>query len=382
MKKFIFCSLAGLLSQNMDSQRFSYQPELISSHAIYLRSMDVQVADLNKDGYMDIVLAVEWAPNAILWGNKDGKYRDEHSMKLSKNLYDSEDVAIADFNNDGWLDLVFAAEDDMNHEFYLNQGNGQFTEVKDNFPKFIANSVLAYDFNKDGNMDLIFGSQGQSRIFMNDGKGNFTDETSLRLPNDENTTTQDIALIDIDNDGDMDMVLGNENGNQLWLNDGKGYFKNVTTGRFPSSQDIETRKVIILDVNQDGYQDVFLCNVAYDDTKKKQDKLYLNDKRGKFTDVTDIYLPAQELSTLDAAVLDLNNDGHLDLVLAHGGKVKPSVLINDGKGKFRWDEQVFSEHHFPGNYISILAKDFNHDGKLDIYFGGFMTDDRIIIREN
>lgn len=253
-----YLTLAGLFTQVSLAQNFSFDKERISSHAIYLRSMDVQTADLNKDGYVDIVLAVEWAPNAILWGNKDGRFYDQHSMKLSTNNFDSEDIAIADFNNDGWLDLVFAAEDDMNHEFYLNQGNGRFEEVKNKFPQFISNAVQAYDFNGDGAIDLIFGNQGQSRLFINDGKGNFTEETESRLPQDENTTTQDIALVDVNHDGNIDIIMGNENGNQLWINRGKGFFTNETAGRFPSSPDMETRKVIIIDVNQDGKPDIYL----------------------------------------------------------------------------------------------------------------------------
>lgn len=268
-----YLTLAGLFTQVSLAQNFSFDKERISSHAIYLRSMDVQTADLNKNGYVDIVLAVEWAPNAILWGNKDGRFYDQHSMKLSTNNFDSEDIAIADFNNDGWLDLVFAAEDDMNHEFYLNQGNGRFEEVKNKFPQFISNAVQAYDFNGDGAIDLIFGNQGQSRLFINDGKGNFTD-------------------------------------------------------------------------------------------------------------VTETHLPAQDLSTLDALPLDVNHDGHPDLILAHGGKVKPSVFINDGSGKFMLDESVLSGISFLGNYIAILAQDFNQDGKPDIYLGGFMSADMILIQNN
>lgn len=229
---------------------------------------------------------------------------------------------------------------------------------------------------------MIFGNQGQSRLFINDGKGNFTEETESRLPQDENTTTQDIALVDVNHDGNIDIIMGNENGNQLWINRGKGFFTNETAGRFPSSPDMETRKVIIIDVNQDGHPDVFLCNVAYDDTKKKQDKLYLNDGKGNFADVTETHLPAQDLSTLDALPLDVNHDGHPDLILAHGGKVKPSVFINDGSGKFMLDESVLSGISFLGNYIAILAQDFNQDGKPDIYLGGFMSADMILIQNN
>ena len=378
MKQLLYFTGFCILSNTGIGQSFINKSENLNSHAIYLRSMDVQAADLNKDGYLDIVLAIEWAPNAILWGTKEGIYSDNHAMKLSKNLFDSEDVAIADYNNDGWLDLVFAAEDDQNHEFYFNKGNGKFEEVKNKFPKFTSNSVLAYDFNQDGNMDLIFGNAGQSRLFINDGKANFIDETDKRLPKDTKIT-QDIALIDVDNDGDMDLLIGNEDGNELWINNGQGFFTNETEKRFPSSSSIETRKVIVFDAEGDGDQDVFICNVDSDKTKEKQDKLYINNGKGFFVDATN-QIPNQALETLDALALDVNEDGKLDLILAHGGKVQPSILINDGKGNFSFGNQL-ADISFVGNYISLIAADFNQDGKKDIYFGGFMTDDRLIIRK-
>lgn len=378
MNKMILLSCLSLLSTQAPDQRFVNMTEQLNSHAIYQRTMDVRTADLNNDGHLDIVLAVEWAPNAILWGSADGKFRDDHSLKLSTNTFDSEDVAIADFNGDEWLDLVFAAEDDKNHEFYLNQGNGEFIELKNKFPKFISNAVITYDFNGDGHMDLIFGNQGQSRLFINDGKANFTEETALRLPQ-ESYITQDIALIDANKDGHMDLILGNENGNQIWINNGAGFFENETETRFPISLDVETRKVIVFDANNDGFPDVLFCNVDTFKNKNIRDLLYINDGKGNFKDVSATQLPTQDLATLDAVAMDVNFDGHMDLVLAHMGKVRPSVLINDGFGGFKLDEHVFSDIPFQGNYISVLVEDFNKDGQLDLYFGGFMTQDKLLI---
>lgn len=371
----------GLLtgfSQVVTAQKFINKSENLLGHGIYLRSMDVQTADLNDDGFLDIVLAIEWAPNVILWGNEDGKFYDSHSLKLSKNLYDSEDVAIADFNNDGLLDLVFAAEDDQNHEYYINKGRGYFEEVKNKFPKFISNAVVAYDFNNDGFYDLLFGNQGQNRLFLNDGQGNFSDKTSSRLPKD-NKTTQDIALVDIDNNGAIDLIIGNEDGYQIWMNQGNGYFKDETDVRFATTDTIEIRKIIAIDANNDGYKDLFICAVSSDNSKPKQDRLLLNDGKGKFFDFTETHLPKQNVETLDAVVYDINNDGAADLILAHMGKQQPSVLINDKTGKFKLDNTYLPD--VTGHYISILGADFNNDGALDIYLGGFMSDDKLLIQD-
>jgi len=369
----LFC-----VGNNVLAQKFINKSENLLGHGIYLRSMDVQTADLNDDGFLDIVLAIEWAPNVILWGNEDGKFYDSHSLKLSKNLYDSEDVAIADFNNDGLLDLGFAAEDDQNHEYYINKGRGYFEEVKNKFPKFTSNAVIAHDFNKDGFPDLLFGNQGQNQLFLNDGQGNFSDKTSSRLPKD-NKTTQDIAFADVDNNGTMDLIIGNEDGYQLWMNQGKGYFKDETAMRFATTDDIEIRKVVVLDVNNDGYKDLFFCTISSNNTKPKQDRLLLNNGSGKFFDNSETHLPKQDLNTFDAIVYDVNKDGSLDLVLVHMGNQQPSVLINDKTGKFTLDNTYLPD--VTGHYISILGADFNNDGALDIYLGGFMSDDKLLIQD-
>lgn len=379
MKKHLFCIGLTFATNFLFTQQFGNKSDKLNSHGIYLRSMDVKTADLNNDGYLDIVLAIEWAPNVILWGNKDGNFNDNHNLQLSKNKYDSEDVAIADFNNDGYLDLIFAAEDDQNHEFYLNDGKGNFTEIKNKFPKFTSNSVLTYDFNNDGLTDILFGNAGQNYIFINKGNGNFSDETENRLPK-SSKITQDIALADLNNDKQFDLIIGNEDGNEIWINQGNGIFKDQTTNWLSEIPNIETRKVIIFDVNNDGFSDVFLCNISSDNSKPKQDILYLNDKKGKLIDVTKTNLPEQNLDTLDAVFLDLNADGFTDMILAQMGKVQPTVLLNNKQGKFELTENILPEA--AGNYISILAEDFNQDSKKDIYLGGFMTDDKLLIQQN
>lgn len=377
--KFLHIVALSLFGSQLSlGQIFEDKSELLGSHAIYLRTMDVQVADLNKDGYLDIVLAVEWAPNAILWGGKSGNFRDNHAAKLSRNKYDSEDIAIADFDGDGWLDLVFAAEDDMNHEMYLNKKNGSFEDVSDRLPKFISNAVQTADINGDGHMDLVFGNQGQNKIFVNNGKGFFKEETENRFPSD-NTTTQDLVIVDVDYDGDLDIIFGNEDGNQLWINQGNGIFKDETATRFPQYNDVETRKVTLIDANKDGFIDVFLSNVASLEGKNNQDHLYLNDGKGNFKDVTSTHLPSYNIETLDAIVFDINKDGHTDLVLAFMGKNQPQVLVNDGKGKFTLSDKYLPQ--VSGNNISILKADFNKDKKQDLYIGGFMTEDKLLLQK-
>ncbi|MFN7116054.1 MAG: FG-GAP repeat domain-containing protein [Saprospiraceae bacterium] len=232
------------------------------------QSMDVRAADLDQDGDLDIILANEFQPNTLLFNDGTGKFTNVSASNLPQTVRDSEDVAVADFDGDGDLDLIFCSEDDINfgitptHEYYLNDGTGKFTSAPFQFPDSEANAVLAMDVNKDGAMDVIFGNKGQNTLFINRGDGTFVNETATRLPL-INRTTQDLAFADIDGDSDLDLFAGNENGNLLLLNNGAGIFTDVTATRLPAGVNMETRKVTFGDVDNDGDADVFLANVGF-----------------------------------------------------------------------------------------------------------------------
>jgi len=161
-------------------------------------SMDVQAADLDADGDLDLVLANEFQPNTILWNDGDASFTPMTISTLSK---DSEDVAIADFNLDGYLDLVFCSEDNVVmgqsnvHEYYLGDGDQGFELANVNLPDSEANAVITADINNDGQPDLLFGNNGPTTLLLNNGDGTFTTDTD-RVPA-VNRTTQDLLLMRI-----------------------------------------------------------------------------------------------------------------------------------------------------------------------------------------
>ncbi|MCA8965690.1 MAG: VCBS repeat-containing protein, partial [Planctomycetes bacterium] len=98
------------------------------------------------------------------------------------------------------------------------------------------------DVDGDGDLDLVVGNSGflgggQTRLYFNDGAGRFSDETATRLPVDHQITRA-VALGDVDGDGDLDLVIGNSpiygtvtGQNRPYLNDGTGTFSDVTATR-------------------------------------------------------------------------------------------------------------------------------------------------------
>lgn len=341
-------------------------------------SMDVRAADLDGDGDMDVVLANEFQGNTILINDGTGLFSFSFG-NLPQVDHDSEDVAIADFDQDGDLDLVFCSEDDVTiggtnvHEYYWNDGMANFTTAPFQFPDSKSNAVIAEDINGDQWPDLIFGNDGQNRIFINDQRGSFIEETATRLP-EINDLTQDLNLTDVDGDDDLDLFVANEDGNRLLINDGTGVFVDESIDRLPQGVSMETRKVSFADVDLDGDQDAYLSNVAFLTGMNRQNRLYLNNGAGVFADSTSSHLPEELGHSLDAVFMDLNDDGDLDLFVCgldisnNAIAIAPiNAYINNGSGVFAKDNEVAFGPDYLVKGLGMFTADYNGDGKEDIY---------------
>jgi hypothetical protein len=339
------------------------------------QSMDLRAADLDGDGDLDLVFANEGKPNNMLINNGAGSFTNAANGWLPQEVHDSEDVAIADFDGDGDLDLVFCSEDDVTlgvtnvHEFYLNDGTGHFTVAAYQPPDSEANAVITADLTGDGLPDLLFGNNGPEFFLKNNGDGTFSDESTTRIPAFDDTT-QDLLLCDVDGDGDLDLVAGNEDNNRLYFNDGTGHFSDSTTTHLPQNLNTETRKVSAGDIDNDGDLDLFLANVRFIPTKNPQNRLLLNDGTGHFTDATATQLPTDGDDTLDGIFEDVDYDDDLDLVLANANLQVNSpqkIYLNDGAGYF-----TNTPNLLPGNIITpalgVIAADLTGDGVRDLFF--------------
>ncbi|WP_273567478.1 FG-GAP-like repeat-containing protein [Maribacter halichondriae] len=164
-------------------------------------------------------------------------------------------VEVADINGDKMIDLLFANGGNYSSpgepEFsriFVNQGaDKKFKEVTDQVfsdSKFLSRVIKVRDINSDSIPDIILGTtyQTQSQLYVGLGNGKFKNVTSTQLPQ-INGSVGDIELGDVDDDGDLDMVLSdwgagsnmNNSGGRtmLWVNDGKGYFTDLTQTQMP-----------------------------------------------------------------------------------------------------------------------------------------------------
>ncbi|TAI46997.1 FG-GAP repeat domain-containing protein [Flagellimonas allohymeniacidonis] len=342
-------------------------------------SMDVEAVDIDKDGDLDLVIAKEFQPNQILINDGSGKFTDESRSRLPQNRHDSEHIAIADFDNDNDLDIIFVSEDDKTNEYYLNDGKGFFkkSSALQNFLG-VSNVVIAPDVNNDAHPDLIIGNRGNNFLLINDGKGNFKDESKKRLDlNSE--TTQDMEAVDIDNDGDLDLLEANESISRILINDGNGHFTDESQERLNIGKH-QTREIEAGDLDNDGDIDLFLANVDFGGIGNPQNRLLINDGKGYFQDITATGLPSSSLRTVGALLYDLDHDGFLDIVAGNRfNGMQQLVLLNNG-------ENTFVDHtadYFPklDHYtFDVAFADFNGDGLADVYLANFRGSDVLLFQ--
>jgi hypothetical protein len=347
-------------------------------------SMDVRAGDLDNDGDLDLVFAHEFHRNTVLIKRDD---RFEGFWAGFIGSHDSEDIALGDFDGDGILDVIFCSQDDITlgwqnvHEYYLGDGDGTFTPAPFIFPDSEANAVVEVDINEDGYLDVIFGNNGPNTIFINNNNGTFRDESDLRWKS-PSRVTQDIQIADLNGDGHPDIFVGNEDGNEIWLNDGSGSFIE-NSGGMANVNTYETRKAAIGDIDGDGHPDIFLCNVALRPGKVATNQFWMNDGEGNFHLDRALRIPAEDEDTLDALLTDMDGDGDLDLVLGQMSIRAPSYqkcFTNNGGGIFTEVTATYFPIGLDRPVTGLIEEDLNDDGLKDFYLCSWRYD-YLLLRE-
>ncbi len=217
----------------------------------------VAVGDLNGDGALDIVLAndnsgVGTQPSRIYLNDGFGAFTSGVALGVG---VAASNVALGDLNRDGALDIVLAVFNQAS-QVYLNDGNAQFALVSTlgAGAALSTGSVTVGDVNGDGALDVVLGNAGQlSQIYQNDGTGHFTTGSALGV----GEPTVGVGVGDLNGDGVLDLVLANENQpSQIYLNEGGGAFTLAGT----VGGTLTTHGLALGDVNGDGVLDILLGN--------------------------------------------------------------------------------------------------------------------------
>ncbi|MEI7026048.1 FG-GAP-like repeat-containing protein, partial [Paenibacillus sp. y28] len=288
---------------------------------------------------------------------------------------------VGDFDNDGDIDILTQdGGTGTSITFWENNGSGSFTDSgTGRFTGSLAGlamTILATkvaDFDNDGDLDIYCRVSGASNdvYFVNDGSGNFSPGT-LPIPDSGTGNPVIYAVGDFDNDGDIDILTqdgGAGTSITFWKNDGSGVFADSGTGYFPATLtglNINSTFTKVADFDNDGDLDIY-SRVS----GASNDWFLENNGSGTFTSGT---LPILDSGTSNAVcynVGDFDNDGDIDILTQDGGAgTDVTFWENDGSGTYSNSGTGRMTGISTGVNLAITSSkiaDFDSDGDLDIY---------------
>lgn len=333
----------------------------------------------------------------------------QHTGKIT-DLIDglSAGACVADFNNDGWMDLIFTTGGGQTRfyggqswwdkhsaiEIYKNQNGFFVNKTPHSNIKLVASTTAcrAVDLNNDGLTDLVVASTHQDYIFKNIGDFKFE-----QIPTFSkvalNAWTSHVSIIDINHDGLFDLHLShliryqkNQKNledstgfseqhlrqfdpaaydgikNQLLINQGNFQFSDQTKHYFNHQYAERTLAANWLDLNQDGLLDLVEFNVA-----KQPTRTYLQTSKGQLNQLTESHWPLHiSHSHFANAMQNINDSQNLLLITRAQGLASLAIDVNANKPKdIGWQLGLNNNSYLHLNRWGIALADFNNNGLTD-----------------
>ena len=372
MNRGLFFPVIVLAAANLPAATCSYAP--LTTIATGARTAAVIALDLNKDRILDIV-ATNQADGtlSVALGEKGGKFKAPAVYPTS--TVGPYETAAADFNGDGFPDLVSANFGAARGEPYgltvsvhLNKGDGSFANFVDyastDATQDKARAVTTGDFNRDGKIDIAVASQQSSlQVLLGRGDGSFGRNTLYSA----GTSVHGVVAADFNKDGKLDLAFANNspNGNMtVVMGKGDGSFEPLAQYATGSG----TFAIDAGDFNGDGYTDLVTANM-----RGANISVFINQGReqpGKFAEA--VNYPAT-MSSVAVTVADLNGDRKPDILSSANAGGVTDIYINDGKGNFAASVPLPTGN---GSYDTAVA-DFDGDGTADI--ASALTERQVVI---
>ena len=294
--------------------------------------------------------------------NVDDDFIDFYSERGIPRMLSHEGpkAAVADVNGDGLEDIYIGGTIAKPGQLYIQSASGSFMEKEEpvfkQFSGFVDGAVLFFDCDGDGDMDLLVCSGGnaaapfsrelQHRLFINDGKGNFS-LSDKAFPTNKDNISVAIAS-DIDGDGDLDLFVGGGSvsgsygltpQSHIYLNDGKGHFTEMPAENCRGITDAGmVTGAVWADMDGDNKKELVIVGE------------WMSPRIFSFTgnSFSEMHTNLTELKGWwqSVAVADLNGDGRPDLVLGNLGE---NFYLKPGKS----------------DPVKLFLKDFDNNGQVD-----------------
>lgn len=367
---------AQSIAQNLDFTLADPQPNIFEVY-----SGTATLGDLDNDGDIDLVqsglgenLTGQSAKVSVFLNDGAGNFT--LTVQNFNNFFTTEVVVMGDLDNDDDLDLIVSGGNRT--DFYRNDGQAVFThDPGAPFEPADAGESIIGDVDGDGDNDVIqYGSTNQSnpftKLFLNDGSGNFTLASGTSFVPYLNAR---IEYIDLEGDGDIDVLSFGENeageaAMSIYKNDGQGIFAPVIGSNVTPHK---AEEISVGDIDNDGDEDFLIS--GFSNNSEPSTLLYLNDGSGQFSSLSNSIFP--DVFASSNAFADLDNDNDLDILLIGslaGGlpNIYSIVFENLGNNNFVAADSLGGEY-IPANGIA----DLNGDGKKDILIQGFVDDTNV-----
>jgi enediyne biosynthesis protein E4 len=370
------------------------------------------VLDYDSDGWMDLYFlnwgplegvtapgyCAEREPNRLYRNRGDGTFEDVTRQAGLAGAGFSSAVTVGDYNNDGHPDLYIV--NIGKNQLFRNRGDGTFEDVTDHAGVGDAQTGISaafLDADRDGHLDLFVANYltfdpstvseqnpgaypgplaypGEANVFYrNRGDGTFEDVTRQSGLYAPGHRAMSVTAFDCDWDGDTDLYVSNDDTpNALWLNDGKGNFREVGLEAGVAFNSIGeasgSMNAAMGDLDNDGLMDIFVTRLGYG-------SLYLRRPQGHYDDrmwASGLGRLTQRYVGWGGVLLDFNSNGHRDIFIANGDAFTLEgtlalLLENLGNAQFTnaatRGGRVFRES-INGRGSAVL--DYNNDGKPDL----------------
>jgi len=327
---------------------------------------------------------------------------DTYNILNFEYIYNGGGVGIADFNNDGLLDIFFTGNM-VKNSMYLNKGDFQFQNVSkiagiEGSDRW-SSGVAIVDINNDGWLDIYVcattynpGNRRANQLYVNQGVSKNNIPVFKDLAKDygiaDTTHTTTAAFFDYDNDGDLDLYLAvdqmdprhSPNSYKIKKDDGSSIntdklFQNTFDENIGHSvfYDVSNEAGIlkggfslglnIVDINNDGWKDIYVANDYL-----SNDIFYVNNGNGTFTDRASEYLKHTSHSAMGVDIADLNNDGLPDIVvldmLPEYNSRRKTMLPPNNYTSYINNEEYGYQYQYARNTLQLNQGNRPDNGKL------------------
>ncbi|MDP3767686.1 MAG: FG-GAP-like repeat-containing protein [Dehalococcoidia bacterium] len=281
-------------------------------------------------------------------------------------------ATFADFDNDGWLDL-FAIGGDGRGYLLRNDGSGKFDDVTTSARVGDvggARKALFVDLDHDGDLDLLLVGGATNRLYRNNLDGTFTEVAgSAGLQGPGTSRGWDAAFGDFDGDGRIDIFVASADGaDAIYQNTGFQGFRDVTAASGLAASR-GSGAVAVGDYDNDGVLDVFVLSA--DGANGGETTLWHNEGSGAFTRdrrSVDAFQRLRHIGGLGAEFVDYDNDGWLDLFVA--GRRGAFLFRNNRTGRYEDRTALLpATLHSGGAAAAITVSDVDADGDQDLFVG-------------